>query len=166
MEVVNQATQRQINKQIPEVVIGLSLDIATSCLEQLFVHIEDDPKCIEYTDKTTVSFDNKEPECIGLDTWARRRITNYKKGDSAGLQEVQCFGEQDPAIFFESQKRFQKAKDSVKMYLDQRTTEDQQPQPIELKQIVEVPSVEEQQLRALKEQQQLKNELKRYGFIN
>jgi len=51
-----------------------------------------------------------------------------------------------------------KAKESVRTYLQQNMGEDQIPQPIELKQITEMASLEEQSLRALKEQQTLKNE--------
>lgn len=65
------------------------------------------------------------------------------------------------SIFQEAQKRTLKAKESVKNYLKIEVNEDQLPQPIELKHITEVASIEEQQLRALKEQQLIKNELKK-----
>ena len=70
------------------------------------------------------------------------------------------FMEQDTSIFQEAQKRFVKAKESVKSYLKQDLEEEQLPHPIELKIIQETTSMEEQQLRAMKEQQQIKNDLK------
>ena len=165
---------RKINKQIPESIMAMSYEMFNSALEQLDIGCESEPNFFcdvpppslpgsakEIQKPSKEKNFSSEPENIGIDTWARRRVTKHDNARDSDGRPIQCFGEQDATIFQEAQRRFQKAKESVKTYLQQNINEDQLPQPIELKQIVEMASIEEQSLRALKEQQSLKNEQKK-----
>lgn len=118
---------------------------------------------IENPDRIPGSFtlEDIEPQPIRSDNWVRCAIRKYRSPDKPiSKSKPLCFGPQDTTMFEEARERMSIAKESVKSYLVDEVEFMDKPSLTEIKYRNEIPSIEEQTLRALKDQQNQKNEMK------